>query len=116
MSGEIVCSFVELDALGVALRLNVRQFPFSIPHFAVEAEERLRMGQDDLIARGLIRGDSFAPELEQALNVYARGRVATAMPPAPAARPRSRPSRRSAGMVRRRARRGWRDHKIGMRI
>ncbi|WP_158102918.1 ESX secretion-associated protein EspG [Lentzea kentuckyensis] len=82
MSGEIVCSFVELDVLGVALRLDVRQFPFSIPHFAVEAEERLRLGQaaqDDLIARGLIRGDNFAPELVQALNVYARGRVAIAM-------------------------------------
>ncbi|RAS59226.1 ESAT-6 protein secretion system EspG family protein [Lentzea atacamensis] len=82
MSGEIVCSFVELDVLGVALRLDVRQFPFSIPHFAVEAEERLRLGQaaqDELIARRLIRRDDFAPELVQTLNVYARGRVAIAM-------------------------------------
>ncbi|MCP2243337.1 ESX secretion-associated protein EspG [Lentzea aerocolonigenes] len=82
MSGEIVCSFVELDVLGVALRLDVRQFPFSIPHFAVEAEERLRLGQaaqDGLTARGLIRGNDFASELVQVLSVYARGRVAIAM-------------------------------------
>ncbi|MGW4213461.1 ESX secretion-associated protein EspG [Lentzea sp. NPDC004789] len=82
VSGEIVCSFVELDVLGVALRLDVRQFPFSIPHFAVEAEERLRLGQaaqDALIARGLIRRDDFAPELVQTLNVYTRGRIAIAM-------------------------------------
>jgi len=82
VSVEMVCSFAELDVLGVALRLDVRQFPFSIPHFAADAEARLRLGrtaQDDLTARGLIRDNSIVPELVQALTVYARGRVVIAL-------------------------------------
>ncbi|ANZ41814.1 hypothetical protein BBK82_43640 [Lentzea guizhouensis] len=82
MSGEIVCSFEELDVLGEALRLDVRQFPFSIPHFAVEAEERLRLGrrtQDDFVARGLIRDGHLHADFVNVLKVYTRGRISIAM-------------------------------------
>jgi hypothetical protein len=80
--GEIVCSFAELDVLGDALRVNVRQFPFAVPHLGQSVEERVRLVETvhrDLLARGLVQGGEFAPDLAQALNVFARGHVAIAM-------------------------------------
>ncbi|WP_188316716.1 ESX secretion-associated protein EspG [Solihabitans fulvus] len=76
------CSFTELDVAGDALRLDVRQFPFVIPHRGATHDERIRLietAHRDLRSRGLVRGADFAPELKQALDLFARGRVAVAM-------------------------------------
>ncbi|GLY52613.1 ESX secretion-associated protein EspG [Lentzea sp. NBRC 102530] len=82
MAGEIVCTFAELDLLGAALQLDVRQFPFAIPHHATATDERLRLAhtaQSDLAARGLIRNGDLAPELVRTLTVFAKARVSIAM-------------------------------------
>ena len=82
MSGEIVCSFAALDVLGEALRITVRRFPFAIPHHGKTREERLRLVEavhQDLSARGLIRSGEFAPELVEALHVFARGHLLIAL-------------------------------------
>ncbi|GAA3675011.1 hypothetical protein GCM10022267_72390 [Lentzea roselyniae] len=82
MSGEIVCSFAALDVLGEALRINVRRFPFAIPHHSATREDRLRLVEavhQDLVARGLVRDGEFVPELVEALHVFARGHVVIAL-------------------------------------
>ncbi|MFD5831553.1 ESX secretion-associated protein EspG [Lentzea sp. NPDC060358] len=82
MPGEIICSFAALDVLGEALRINVRRFPFTIPHHGTTREDRLRLVEavhHNLIDRGLVRDGEFAPELVQALQVFARGPLVTAL-------------------------------------
>nr|WP_086665387.1 ESX secretion-associated protein EspG [Lentzea kentuckyensis] len=82
MSGEIVCSFAALDVLGEALRINLRRFPFAIPHHGTTREDRVRLIEAvhrDLIDRGLVRDGEFAPESVQALHVFARGHLAVAL-------------------------------------
>ncbi|MFC3893205.1 ESX secretion-associated protein EspG [Lentzea rhizosphaerae] len=82
MSGEIVCSFAALDVLGEALRINLRRFPFAIPHHGTTREDRVRLIEAvhrDLIERGLVRDGEFAPELVQALHVFARGHLVIAL-------------------------------------
>jgi hypothetical protein len=76
VSGELVCSFAALDVIGEALRLNVRRFPFAIQHYSATREDRIRLAgavHRDLVVRGLVQGDEFAPELVAALHVFARG-------------------------------------------
>ncbi|WP_158102839.1 ESX secretion-associated protein EspG [Lentzea kentuckyensis] len=82
MPGEIVCSFAALDVLGEALRINVRRFPFVVPHHGATREDRLRLVEAvhrDLIDRGLVRDGEFAPELVEALHVFARGHLMIAL-------------------------------------
>ncbi|GAA1357065.1 ESX secretion-associated protein EspG [Saccharothrix algeriensis] len=82
MATEIVCSFAELDALGEALRLDVRRFPFTIGHHGATREQRVAVvaaAHRDLAARGLVRGGGFAPELVEALRLLAGGRTAVAL-------------------------------------
>lgn len=82
MSGEIVCSFAALDVLGEALRINLRRFPFAIPHHGTTREDRVRLIEAvhrDLIERGLVRDGEFAQELVEALHVFARGHLVTAL-------------------------------------
>lgn len=82
MSGEIVCSFAALDVLGEALRINVRRFPFAIPHHGATREDRIRLVEavhGDLLLRGLVRDGEFVPELVEALHVFARGHVMVAL-------------------------------------
>jgi hypothetical protein len=82
VSGEIICSFAALDVLGEALRINLRRFPFVIPHHGTTREERIRLVEAvhrDLIDRGLVRDGEFAPELVEALHVFARGHLVTAL-------------------------------------
>ncbi|WP_433264981.1 ESX secretion-associated protein EspG [Actinosynnema sp. CS-041913] len=82
MAREIVCSFAELDAIGEALRIDVRRFPFTIGHHGSTRDERLAVVaavHRDLVARDLVRGDEFAPELVESLRLFAGGRVAVAL-------------------------------------
>ncbi|MBB5960342.1 hypothetical protein FHS29_006965 [Saccharothrix tamanrassetensis] len=82
MATGIVCSFAELDALGEALRINVRRFPFTIGHHGSTREERLAVVaavHRSLTARDLVRGDEFAPELVEPLRLFAGGRAAVAL-------------------------------------
>jgi hypothetical protein len=79
---EIDCSFAELDTIGEALRLNVRRFPFTVEHHGATREERIALvaaAHRDLVARGLIRGGGFVPELVEALHVFARGQFSIAL-------------------------------------
>ncbi|NUT49538.1 MAG: ESX secretion-associated protein EspG [Saccharothrix sp.] len=79
---RIVCSFAELDLIGEALRITLRRFPFVIPHYGATLEERVRLVGSvhrDLVARRLIRGGEFAPELVEALRVFAGGRLVIAL-------------------------------------
>ncbi|MFD0199891.1 MULTISPECIES: ESX secretion-associated protein EspG [Saccharothrix] len=82
MDPEIDFSLAELDAVGEALRLNVRRFPFAVGHHGATREERIALvaaAHRDLVARGLIRGRDFVPELVEALHVFARGNLAIAL-------------------------------------
>ncbi|CCH34646.1 hypothetical protein BN6_74170 [Saccharothrix espanaensis DSM 44229] len=78
----MVCSFAELDALGEALGLDVRRFPFAIGHHGSTREERLAVvarAHRDLADRGLVRGAEFAPELVATLRLFATGPVTAAL-------------------------------------
>jgi hypothetical protein len=80
--GGFECTFVELDAIGDALRLDVRPFPFQFPVHGELVDERIRLinaVHDSLTAKGLIEGRRFAPELEDLVGLFAGGRVAVAV-------------------------------------
>ncbi|WP_367135651.1 ESX secretion-associated protein EspG [Saccharothrix sp. HUAS TT1] len=82
MTREIVCSFAELDAVGDALRLDVRRFPFTIGHHGVTVEERISLitaVHRDLVARDLVRGNDFAPELVEQLHLFAQAPLTIAV-------------------------------------
>jgi hypothetical protein len=73
---------VELDAIGDALRLDVRPFPFQFPVHGELVDERIRVIQDahaTLTAKGLIEGRRFSMDLEDLVEVFARGSPAIAM-------------------------------------
>ena len=79
---EVVCSHVELDVLGEALRLDVRRFPFTIGYHGSSRAERVRLVErvrHDLTDRGLVRGDDLVPGFAEALRVFARGAVSIAL-------------------------------------
>ncbi|WP_190822137.1 ESX secretion-associated protein EspG [Saccharopolyspora pogona] len=70
------------DILGEDLRINLRQFPFEIPHFAATVDERARLRKDvwgRLEQRRLADRGRVEPELEQALNLLNRPAVAVAV-------------------------------------
>jgi hypothetical protein len=74
VKGHIVCSLAELDAVGDALRLDVRRFPFAIGHRGTTLEERVALVEAvhrDLVARDLVRGTEFAPDLVERLRLFA---------------------------------------------
>ncbi|MEV8442868.1 ESX secretion-associated protein EspG [Actinosynnema sp. NPDC051121] len=74
MKGHIVCSLAELDAVGDALGLDVRRFPFTIGHRGTTLEERVALVEAvhrDLVARDLVRGTEFAPDLVDRLRLFA---------------------------------------------
>jgi EspG family len=76
------CSFLELDAIGDALHLDVRQFPFQFPVHGELVDERislLKAAHGTLVAKGLIDGRRFAPELEDTITTFARSRIAIAL-------------------------------------
>jgi hypothetical protein len=76
------CTFVELDAIGDALRLDVRPFPFQFPVHGELVDERIELikkAHGTLTAKGLIEGRRFSPDLEDAVGVFARGDVAIAL-------------------------------------
>jgi hypothetical protein len=79
MTRGIECTFLELDAIGDALGLDLRQFPFQFPVHGEYVEERIRLlgaAHDSLTAKGLIEGSRFAPDVEDLLGLFARGTVA----------------------------------------
>lgn len=82
MARGFECTFLELDAIGDALQLDVRQFPFQFPVHGEMVEERIRLikaAHASLVGKGLIEGRRFAPELEEGLTTFARGHVAIAL-------------------------------------
>jgi hypothetical protein len=63
-----------LDAVGDALRLDVRRFPFTIGHRGTTLEERVALVEAvhrDLLARDLVRDAEFAPDLVELLRLFA---------------------------------------------
>lgn len=82
LSRGFECSFLELDAIGDALRVDVRPFPFRFPVHGELVEERIRLlrqAHDSLVAKGLIDGARFAPDVEDLLTLFAHGDVAIAV-------------------------------------
>lgn len=75
------CTFVELDAIGDALRLDVRPFPFRFPVHGELVDERIRLLEQvhrTLTAKGLIDGRHFTADVEDLVGVFARGTIAIA--------------------------------------
>jgi hypothetical protein len=73
---------VELDAIGDALQLDVRPFPFQFPVHGELVDERIALIKEahaTLTAKGLIEGRRFSPELEDLVGLFARGTVAIAL-------------------------------------
>ncbi len=82
MTEAFDCSLLELDLIGDALGLDVRQFPFDFPVHGDSLDDRRRfvdIVRNTLTAKGLFRSGAFAPELEQAVGVFARGRLGIAV-------------------------------------
>lgn len=82
VSGHIVCSIAELDAVGDALELDLRRFPFAIGHGGATVEERIALVEAvhrDLSARDLVRGADFAPDLVEPLRLFAEAPLAIAL-------------------------------------
>lgn len=79
MSRGFECSLLELDAIGDALRVDVRPFPFQFPVHGEFVEERVRLlraAHGTLVAKGLIEGPRFAPRVEDLLTLFAHGDIA----------------------------------------
>jgi hypothetical protein len=79
---EIELSLLELDLVGEALKLDVRQFPFTFPVHGELIEDRARFAEvahGTLTGKGLIDGPRFASELEQLIGVFSRGVVSIVM-------------------------------------
>src|SRR5215469_8335668 len=82
MARGFECTFLELDAIGDALRLDVRPFPFQFPVHGELVDERIRLLQQvhgTLTAKGLVEGRRFAPDLEDLVGLFARGTLAIAV-------------------------------------
>ncbi|MER7013379.1 ESX secretion-associated protein EspG [Saccharopolyspora sp. NPDC000359] len=82
MNGSFTLSAESVDILSEDLRLNLRQFPFEIPHFCPTLDERARLRQDvwsELERRRLADRGRAEPELEQALQLLHRSPVAVAV-------------------------------------
>jgi hypothetical protein len=82
VAGGFECSPLELDIVGDAFGLNVRQFPFDFPVHGETIEERARfiqVVQRSLSAKGLVDEKAFAPAVEQLIGLFCRGRISIAM-------------------------------------
>lgn len=82
MTGGFECSPLELDIIGAAFGLNVRQFPFDFPVHGETLEERARFieaAQRSLTAKGLLGATAYDPTLERLLGLFCRGRISIAM-------------------------------------
>ncbi|MBW4716387.1 ESX secretion-associated protein EspG [Saccharothrix obliqua] len=82
MVAELEFGFAELDVIGAALQVNVRRFPFVIGHHGTTREERIAVvaeAHHSLAARNLVRPHAFAPELVEAVRLFAEGRFTTAL-------------------------------------
>lgn len=69
------CTFVELDAVGEALGLTLRRFPFTFPYYG-NGINRTALHQQvgaSLAGRGLLRDNRFTPELQDALTLFGTG-------------------------------------------
>lgn len=76
------CTFLELDVIGDALGIDVRPFPFEFPVHGDLVEDRIRLihaAERTLTTKGLVNGVRFAPEVEETLGLFARGRLAVAI-------------------------------------
>jgi EspG family len=76
------CSFLELDVIGDALGVDVRLFPFQFPVHGELVEERVELikaAHGSLTAKGLIKGPRFDIDLEDLIDVFARGKLSVAM-------------------------------------
>lgn len=69
------CTFVELDAVGEALGLTLRRFPFTFPHYGNGINRtalHAKVGAS-LAERGLMRDNRFVPELHDTLTLFGTG-------------------------------------------
>ena len=69
------CTFVELDAVGEALGLMLRRFPFTFPYYGNGINRTALRTQvsASLTARGLLRDNRFTPELQDTLTLFGTG-------------------------------------------
>ncbi|MGW3469572.1 ESX secretion-associated protein EspG [Saccharopolyspora sp. NPDC000995] len=70
------------DILGEDLRIDLRQFPFEIPHFGATIDDRARLRRDvwsGLERRRLAERGRAEPALEQALNLLHRPEISVAV-------------------------------------
>ena len=69
------CTFVELDAVGEALGLALRRFPFTFPYYGNGINRRALRAEvgASLAERGLLRDNKFAPELHDTLTLFGTG-------------------------------------------
>lgn len=82
MAGGFECSPLELDIIGDACGLNVRQFPFDFPVHGETIEERARFieaVQRSLTAKGLLSETAYDPALRRLVGVFCRGYTSIAM-------------------------------------
>ncbi|KAA5832488.1 ESX secretion-associated protein EspG [Saccharopolyspora hirsuta] len=82
MIDSFTLSAESVDILGEDLQLDLRQFPFEIPHFCATLDERARLRKDvwsELERRRLADRGRAEPELEQALQLLHRPEVAVAV-------------------------------------
>lgn len=76
------CSLTELDVIGEALRLNVRQFPFTVTVGGPTLEERaalIQRAERTLIEHGLVRDGELVPAVAELVGLFAVGRWSVAM-------------------------------------
>lgn len=67
-------SLAELSLVGLAMGLDVQQYPYSFPRPGVTQDERIQAARevnDTLYARGYARDGAFVPELSAALRLFA---------------------------------------------
>ncbi|WP_211762434.1 ESX secretion-associated protein EspG [Kutzneria sp. CA-103260] len=69
------CTFVELDALGEALGLVLRRFPFTFPHYGNGIDRTALRAEvaASLAERGLLLDNRVASELHDTLTVFGTG-------------------------------------------
>ena len=75
-------SILELDLLGEALGLDVRQLPFQFPYHGELIEHRKRLAEvaeRTLAGKGLVANGRFVPDLEELLGVYAQWSVSLSL-------------------------------------
>ncbi|MFI9382213.1 ESX secretion-associated protein EspG [Kutzneria sp. NPDC052558] len=75
------CTFAELDAVGEALGLTLRRFPFTFPYYGNGINRtalQAKVGAS-LARRGLLRDNRFVPELHETLTLFGTGEPAVGL-------------------------------------